>query len=85
MLLRFIDVAYRFYVASLRRDVEGLLILSDEIVGFREGMKNKAKEMTDFKAICDTVCHLAPPGLSLAPFQQQLPFLEAVVGGPSPE
>ena len=77
-------MAYRSPHASLRREVEGYLILCDEIAGFREGMKDKAKQMTDFKAICDTVCLLPPPGLSLAPCQQQLPFLEAVVGGPSP-
>ena len=33
--------------------------MCDEIAGFREAMKSKAKQVADFKKICDTVSRLS--------------------------
>ena len=42
-------------IASVRRKIEGWFILCDAIPGFREGMKGRAKQMAQFKSICDEV------------------------------
>lgn len=56
---RYLPYAYLMEViSSERRMVEGWFILCDEIVGFREGMKGRAKQMAQFKRICDTVSYL---------------------------
>ena len=42
-------------MASTRRKVEGWMILCGQITGFRESMKDLAKQTADFKRICMTV------------------------------
>ena len=40
---------------SMRRKVEGWMIMCAQIPGFRESMKDLAKQTADFRRICNTV------------------------------
>ena len=61
---------------SVRRKVEGWVIMCAQIPGFRESMKELAKQTADFRRICNTVSNLT----SRRGNQQQLLRMEAVVG-----
>ena len=42
-------------MASLRRNIEGWLLLCDRIPGFREYLKEAGKQTSDLRRICVTV------------------------------